>query len=49
MKEWLARAVANTALRGEEPRNRFARWTARWFKRAPTVPESWFQDRDGDE
>ena len=44
MRGWLARAAANTALRGEEPRNRFARWTARWFKRTPTVPESCFQD-----
>jgi RNA polymerase sigma-70 factor (ECF subfamily) len=42
----LARAAANTALRGEEPRNRFARWTARWFDRTPTVPGSWFQDAD---
>jgi RNA polymerase sigma-70 factor, ECF subfamily len=41
---WLARAAANTALRGEEPRNRFARWTARWFARTPTVPGSRFQD-----
>lgn len=46
MSGWLARAAANTALRGEEPRNRFARWTARWFKRTPTVPESRFQDAD---
>ena len=46
MRGWLARAAANTALRGEEPRNRFARWTARWFKRTPTVPGSWFQDAD---
>jgi RNA polymerase sigma-70 factor (ECF subfamily) len=43
MKEWLARAGANTALRVEEPRNRFARWTARWFARTPTVPASRFQ------
>ena len=41
---WLARAAANTALRGEEPRNRFARWTARWFARTPTVAGSRFQD-----
>ncbi|MBO0826921.1 MAG: hypothetical protein J2P24_03990 [Streptosporangiales bacterium] len=46
MNRWLARAVANTALRGQEPRNRFARWTARWFARTPTVPESRFQDTD---
>jgi RNA polymerase sigma-70 factor, ECF subfamily len=44
MTGWLARAAANTALRGEEPRNRFARWTARWFARTPTVPESEFQE-----
>ena len=44
MRAWLARAAANTALRGEEPRNRFARWTARWFERTPTVPGSWFQE-----
>jgi RNA polymerase sigma-70 factor, ECF subfamily len=43
---WLARAAANTALRGEEPRNRFARWAAWWFERTPTVPESRFQDAD---
>ena len=46
MRGWLARAAANTALRGEEPRNRFARWTARWFERTPTVPGSWFQGED---
>jgi RNA polymerase sigma-70 factor, ECF subfamily len=44
MTGWLARAAANTALRGQEPRNRFARWTARWFARTPTVPESRFQE-----
>ena len=44
MMGWLARAAANTALRGEEPRNRFARWTARWFARTPTVAGSRFQD-----
>jgi len=44
MMGWLTRAAANTALRGEEPRNRFARWTARWFARMPTVPGSRFQD-----
>lgn len=46
MKGWLARAMTNTALRGEEPRNRFARWTARWFERTPVVPGSRFQDAD---
>jgi RNA polymerase sigma-70 factor, ECF subfamily len=44
MRGWLARAAAYTALRGEEPRNRFARWTARWFGRTPAVPESRFRD-----
>jgi RNA polymerase sigma-70 factor (ECF subfamily) len=44
MKGWLARAVANTRLRGEEPRTRFARQPARWFAPTPTVPESRFQD-----
>lgn len=44
MRVWLARAAANTVMRAEEPRNRFARWTARWFDRTPTVPESQFQD-----
>lgn len=43
---WLARAAANTALRGEEPRTRFARWTARWFDRTPAVPGSSFQGPD---
>jgi RNA polymerase sigma-70 factor (ECF subfamily) len=46
MRTWLARAAANTALRGEEPRTRFARWTARWFDRTPSVPESRFQGPD---
>lgn len=44
MKGWLARAAANTAVRGAEPRNRFARWTTRWFAPTPAVPASWFQD-----
>ena len=44
MKRWLARAAANTSLRGEEPRTRFARQPARWFAPTPTVPESRFQD-----
>lgn len=44
MTGWLARAAANTALRGEEPRNRFARWTARWLTQTPAVPGSRFQD-----
>ena len=42
----MARATANTALRGEEPRNRFARWTVRWFARTPTVANASFQDAD---
>jgi RNA polymerase sigma-70 factor (ECF subfamily) len=46
MKGWWTRAATNTALRTEEPRNRFARWTARWFARTPTVPEARFQDPD---
>jgi len=44
MKGWLARAAANTRLRGEEPRTRFARQPARWFAPTPTVPASRFQD-----
>ena len=44
MKGWLARAAANTRLRGEEPRTRFARQPARWFAPTPAVPESRFQD-----
>lgn len=43
MKAWLARAVANTVLRGEHPRNRLARWS-RWFPATPTVDASRFQD-----
>jgi RNA polymerase sigma-70 factor (ECF subfamily) len=46
MSGWLARAATDVALRGEEPRNRFARWTARWFTPTPVVPESRFQDAD---
>jgi RNA polymerase sigma-70 factor (ECF subfamily) len=45
VKGWLARAVVNTVLRGEQPRNRIARWT-RWFPRTPTVDESCFQGPD---
>jgi RNA polymerase sigma-70 factor (ECF subfamily) len=41
---WLARAAANTARRGQEPRNRFARWTARWLPNTPAVPAAQFQD-----
>jgi RNA polymerase sigma-70 factor (ECF subfamily) len=43
VKPWLARVARNTALRSEEPRNRFARWTARWLPPTPTVPASRFQ------
>ncbi len=43
MKGWLARAAANTRLRGEEPRTRFARQPARSFAPTPAVPESRFQ------
>jgi RNA polymerase sigma-70 factor, ECF subfamily len=45
MKSWLARAAANTVLRGEHPRNRLARWS-RWFPATPTVDESHFQYTD---
>jgi DNA-directed RNA polymerase specialized sigma24 family protein len=43
MTGWLARVAATTALRGEEPRNRFGRWVARWRGPTPSVPESRFQ------
>ena len=43
MRRSLRRAERNTALRSEEPRNRFARWTARWLPPTPTVPDSRFQ------
>jgi RNA polymerase sigma-70 factor (ECF subfamily) len=43
MRPWLQRVARNTALRGEEPRNRFARWTARWLPPTPAVPASRFQ------
>lgn len=46
MRVWLTRALANTVMRAEEPRNRFARWTARWFDRTPSVPDCRFQDAD---
>jgi RNA polymerase sigma-70 factor (ECF subfamily) len=45
MKAWLARAAANTVLRGEQPRNRVARWS-RWFPTTPTVEASRFQEAD---
>jgi RNA polymerase sigma-70 factor (ECF subfamily) len=43
VKAWLTRAAANTVLRGEQPRNRLARWS-RWFPATPTVEASRFQD-----
>jgi RNA polymerase sigma-70 factor (ECF subfamily) len=45
MKAWLTRATANTVLRGEQPRNRLARWS-RWFPTTPTVEASRFQGVD---
>jgi RNA polymerase sigma-70 factor (ECF subfamily) len=45
MKAWLSRAVANTAVRGEQPQNRFARWS-RSFPAAPAVDDRRFQDAD---
>jgi len=42
MNGWLSRAVANTTLRGEDARNRIARWS-RWFPATPTVDASRFQ------
>ena len=44
MKVWLARAVSNTVLRGEHPRNRIARWS-RWLPKTPTIDASRFQRR----
>ena len=46
MKALVARIAANTLLRGEDARNRIARWS-RWFPKTPTVDESRFQ-RDGE-
>jgi DNA-directed RNA polymerase specialized sigma24 family protein len=46
MRAWLQRAARNTALRAEEPRNRFARWTARSLAPTPSVPASRFQATD---
>ena len=45
MKAWLTRATANTVMRGEQPRNRLARWS-RWFSTTPTVEASRFQRAD---
>jgi hypothetical protein len=45
VKAWLARAVANTALRGEQDRNRLARWSG-WFASTPAVDETRFQGAD---
>jgi RNA polymerase sigma-70 factor (ECF subfamily) len=44
-KGWPAHAASNTVLRGEQPRNRLARWS-RWFPTAPTVEEARFQGPD---
>jgi len=44
MTDWVSRAAADAAMRGEEPRNRFARWTTRWSAPTPTVAVSRFQD-----
>lgn len=41
MKGWLAQAVANTVLRGEQG-SRIVRWS-RWFRRAGPVADSRFQ------
>jgi len=41
---WLARAGAAAVRRSEEPRNRFARFTAQWLGTTPTVAASRFQD-----
>lgn len=45
MKGWLSRAVANTALRGEERRNRFARWCL-WLPTKPAVDDDRFRGPD---
>jgi RNA polymerase sigma-70 factor (ECF subfamily) len=42
VKGWLARAVAGTVLRGEQRRNRFARW-AHWYPKMPVVDSRRFQ------
>ena len=42
----LARAAAAGVRRSEEPRNRFARFTARWLGPTPAVAASRFQDED---
>jgi DNA-directed RNA polymerase specialized sigma24 family protein len=44
---WLERAGLAGVRRSEEPRNRFARFTARWLGPTPTVAASRFQD-DGE-
>lgn len=45
MKNWLARAVTNTAMRGRDRRSRFTRWS-RWFADEPAVDAAAFQDDD---
>jgi RNA polymerase sigma-70 factor, ECF subfamily len=42
VKGLLSRAVAGTVLRGEQRRNRFARW-ARWYPGTPAVDSRRFQ------
>ena len=42
MKAWLSRAMSGTVLRGEDRRNRFARWS-RWFPPTPTIEAAEFQ------
>jgi RNA polymerase sigma-70 factor, ECF subfamily len=42
VKGWLSRAVAGTVLRGEQRRNRFARW-AHWYPGTPAVDSRRFQ------
>jgi RNA polymerase sigma-70 factor (ECF subfamily) len=42
VKGRLPQALVNTILRGEEPRNRIARWS-RWFPARPAVADDRFQ------
>lgn len=46
MTGWIGRVESATALRSEEPRNRFARWIARWRGPTPAVPATRFQQTD---
>jgi RNA polymerase sigma-70 factor (ECF subfamily) len=45
MKSWLSRAVARTVVRGEDRRNRVARWSS-WFPVSRAVDGSRFQGVD---